>query len=460
MPSASSKSSQVAQPNATADLLQEPMKNAVSVADKKLRNLEKRKLKLLETKKKADSGHELNDDQKKALELLHSVDYSLETVKDVQKSLASLELEHSKLVKKEQKRIKQEQKDQAENRNHETVLDTVEVQAILGELSEDVRPDFLSGSNGACKLSETDFENLDAIYELINPAASEDKDSKLSERVKIAGEHLMNLIESKSKPAVESVTYKDIYDILQKIKTSGYFDKDNSNGQSVEETEPVDDTTETVPEEQRPDEPVESTSPVEASPEDEFPPTEFTQAPTTLEAAPSVPVNGVDLPPEVQETPEDESIDFMGESEIATAPPLEPPSLNPVSPEFVPRNLQSNQEENTETSGDSNNWQQVDGGQNYQQNRGRGRGGRGFNRGRGRGGGGGHYRGGQRDGNYRGGSRGGRGGERGDRSGNYRGNRDGGNYRGGPRGGGRGRGPRGGGSGGGGFGQPQQQQQQ
>lgn len=470
MPSASSKSSQVAQTNEKVDLLQEPMKNAVSVADKKLRNLEKRKLKLLETKKKADQGHELNEDQKKALEMLISVDFSLETVKDVQKSLAGLELEHKKLLKKEEKRVKQEHKDQVESRSHQIVFNVVEVQAILGELSEEVRPDFLSGSNGACKLSESDFENLDAIYELINPAASEEKDKKLSERVKAAGEHLTNLVEGKNKPAVKNLTYKEINEILQKIKSCGYFDKDNSNGQSVETTSttpPAEEAPEE--EEEKPVEPVTTpaTTPAEdESPEEEFPSTEFQEAPSTLEAAPVVPVNGVDLPPEVQETPEDESIDFLGESEISTAT-QEAPSLNPVSPEFIPRKLQPNQEEGAWDNGggqDNNsgdNWQQVEGGQSHQQGSGnyRGRGGRGSRGGNyrggrgGRGGSGGNYRGGQRDGSYRGNRGGDRGGSRG---GSYRGgNREGGNYRGGQRDGGRGGGR---GRGRGSFGQPAQQQ--
>jgi len=52
MPSLSSKP-QAAQQNITVDLLQEPVKSSVSVADKKLRNLEKRRLKLVDLQKKS-----------------------------------------------------------------------------------------------------------------------------------------------------------------------------------------------------------------------------------------------------------------------------------------------------------------------------------------------------------------------------------------------------------------------
>ena len=46
MPSLSSKP-QAAQQNAPVDLLQDPVKSSVSVADKKLRNLEKRRVGIL-----------------------------------------------------------------------------------------------------------------------------------------------------------------------------------------------------------------------------------------------------------------------------------------------------------------------------------------------------------------------------------------------------------------------------
>jgi hypothetical protein len=142
------------------------------------------------------------------------------------------------------------------------VFDVVEVQAILGELSEEIRPDFLAGSNGACKLEETDLENLDSIYELINPAASEEKSQKLSERVNTAGQHLVSLVEGKTTPIEEGVTYKDINENLQKIKNCGYFDKDTINGDTVEEVPEQ----QPVEEEQKPDEAVIADSPEEKIP--------------------------------------------------------------------------------------------------------------------------------------------------------------------------------------------------
>lgn len=463
MPSASSKSSQP-QIQVSNDLMQEPLKNAVSVLDKKLRNLEKRKLKLLETRKKADIGCELNEDQKIAVQNLALVDNSVATVKELQKNLATLDQEYSKLVKKEQKRLKQEKKDQTETESIALAFKIVEVQGILGDLSDEVRPDFTEGINGACKLTEDELANLDAFYELVNPALVEGGEKKLSVRVKGAGEHLVNLVQGKDKPVVEDVTYKTLLDILNRIFESGYFDKEDVAVEKpvAEEEEPA---VEPISEEEAPEVaevPTTPETPEEPSPVTEFAQSEFTEPPTPEETpAP----NGVDLPPEVQQTPDSEKIDFLGESEISTATvDPNPPSLNPVSPEFVPRVMQqpsddlsgwdtgSNQRP-TEAPPSADGWQSVPDNQgNHQGGGSRGRGGRGRGmggRGRGRGGGG-DYRG-RQDGNYRGNYRGG---NRGD----YRGGRGGGDYRGGrggPRGG-RG-GPRGGGNRGG-FGKPQEHQ--
>jgi len=531
MPTASnSKPANSGPPINMPDLLQEPIKNMVCVLDKKLRNLEKRKLKLVETKKKAEDGSAvLNDDQKKALENITLVDNSLVTVKDIHKTLGTVEQEYVKLARKDQKRIKQEQKEIVEQKSKDTVVRTIQIQALLQELSDDVRPDFLSNTNGACQLSDNDLANLDSFYELIN-VNSETRKTNFSSRVAEVAMHIFNLIESKETVAFESVTYKELNGILTRIEESGYFNKSEEvpeeaspDEEEAEEDEPalVEQETEGceygepaneevadalgqeigddfVEEREEVELPVEL-SPPEDEPVSESLPTEDSSA-DELEIMEPTPIQlglingGVDLPPEVQQqqTPDNEKIEFMAESEISPAAIIEQQqSLNPVSPEFVPRNLQVPEDANgwtesapstpttpaattnnttespgwTETpSTTDNDWQNVE---NFQNNnsgyRGRGRGGGGGNRGGGgggfrgnrggRGGRGGGFRGGSQDGNYRegggyrggnrGGGRGGRGGE-GGRGGPRRG-RGGDSFRGGERGGG----GRGGGFGGG-----------
>jgi len=429
MPSASSKSSQPQTQVSASDLFQEPLKHAVSVMDKKLRNLEKRKLKLFETQKKKELGSELNEDQKKALESLAIVDSSLSLVKELHKNIVTLDQDYGRLVRKEQKRVKQEKKDQLEDSQQNLAFKMVEVQGVLGDLTEEVRPDFVEGAKGACKLTEKELDNLDVLYELINPAAVEGEKKKLSDRVKSAGQHLINLVQAKDTICLEDQTYKALFEIIQRVLISGYFDKDSTDTAT---TEVIAEDENCPVEEEAPE------SPEEGSPSEEFPPIELESIPPPVVEA--EPINGVDLPPEVQQTPDDEKINFLGESEISvvTTDPNQP-SLNPVSPEFVPRNLQQSDDPNqdaawTESStSESGGWHSVPDSNQSGGFRGRGgRGGRGFG-GRGGRGGRGGFRGGRQEGNFRGDYRGGRGGRGGNRG-----------QRGGPRGGGNRGGSRGG----------------
>lgn len=131
-----------------------------------------------------------------------------------------------------------------ETGKHQSINDVIDYQAILGEMSEDVRPDFLAGSNGACQLTESELESLDSIYECINPASGDDEEkTKLSERARVASQNLISLVEGKSSPIVEGgVTFKEVRDTLQKIKASGYFDKESASeevvSKEVEEQKP------------------------------------------------------------------------------------------------------------------------------------------------------------------------------------------------------------------------------
>ena len=455
MPSVSSKSSQSnPQVGNSSDLLQDPLKHAVSVMEKKLRNLEKRKIKLLETKKKADEGNELNEDQKKALENLKVVENSLELVKELSKNMAYLDAEYTKLLKRDQKRTKATEATQGDLNGKQLLHQVVEVQAILSDLSEDVRPDFLAGVNSACLLTKNDFDNLDLLFNLVSPNDEElSKVNKLSVRVKEATEHLLKVVEGKDQPALENgTTYKDLRALILKIKSCGYFDKDKENGVNKNVNHIVHETPSAEPETLH-----------DGLAENEE---EINEVATRFdEQLPAL--DGVDLPPEVQRTPNEETYNFLSESEISVHGDGQQASLNPVSPEFVPRNFHLPSDEAYENGVADNSdagweqapaqepgWQSVPENQNFHSSggfrgnrgsRGDHRGGRGFGGrgGRGNRGGnngaatGGNFRGGIKQDGHRGGSRGGRGGEfRGGNRGGFRGGNRGGS-RGGNRGGSR-----------------------
>ena len=112
--------------------------------------------------------------------------------------------QYAKLSKKEAKRLKQEQTTFGESKAFEAVTGVVEVQALLGNMTEEVRPDFLAGTNGACLLSEEELGKLDEIYAIVNPA--EELSGKLSEQVDKCSSNLKMLLDGKDKEAFEGAT--------------------------------------------------------------------------------------------------------------------------------------------------------------------------------------------------------------------------------------------------------------
>lgn len=321
-----------------AELLQDPLKGAVSVLDKKLRNLEKRKLKLLEYQKKMTQGTDLNEEQKKAASDLILVENSLKTVEDMRKNMASMEQEYNKQSKRESKRVKMEQERAMDTKVHSGVQSVVEIQALLGNLSEDVRPDFLAGENGACELSESELEKVDKLFELTN--ASEERTGKLSEQISVCTNHLLGVVNAAEGDLAEGITYLELNEILKKVSGSGYFEKEIVEpAQEVEETEeaaeadeegeadegeaPVEDAVEAISESAA------VVDDLNAEPEiaeekveeinfevDQEPIFEVEQ-PLTNGVAPTSAGGGIELPPEVEEKGDgEESIDFMGDSEV------------------------------------------------------------------------------------------------------------------------------------------------
>jgi len=333
MPSASTKSSQPPPQFNMADLLQDPLKAAVSVMEKKLRNLEKRKGKLTVYTEKAKQGGTLNEDQRKAAENLILVENNLDLVKELLKHMTQMEGEYAKLSKKEAKRVKQEQTVFGESKAHEAIVSVVEIQALLGNLTEEVRPDFLAGTNGACLLSEEELGKLDEVYAIVNPA--EELAGKLADQVDKCSSNLKMLVDGKDKEAFEGTTFLEVKGILEKVKESGYFDKDVA----VAEEE------EAAPEEEAPEEEEQAVDPVEGEEPEEVEAadapeaaeveadgevqveeeagveeaTEFEAVPDAEPEVSEAPLvnggSGVDLP-DVEGQGEEEAIDFLGDSEV------------------------------------------------------------------------------------------------------------------------------------------------
>ncbi|KXJ18115.1 Caprin-1 [Exaiptasia diaphana] len=226
-------------------------KTALLLVEKKVRNLEKRKMKLDGYKKMMDGGQELNEDQKKAIANLASVEMSLEMTKDLHKQFQQLHIETQKQLKKQarreqvasqaaqhnadvakvcqvlelqslmdnlsedvradflngtngavtQKQLKKQARreqvaSQAAQHNADVakVCQVLELQSLMDNLSEDVRADFLNGTNGAVTVKEEEFAHIDDFYKLITPDS--ESDINMQKQIKDASEHIINLLNS------------------------------------------------------------------------------------------------------------------------------------------------------------------------------------------------------------------------------------------------------------------------
>jgi caprin-1 len=225
MPSAASVKidKQINPENALTDSSQNltPLRQAITVIEHKIRNLEKRKSKLESYKDLQNAGKELNADQKTAVAKFNEVISTLDFARDLCKQFLGIAVASEKDAKKNAKK-EAAVKYQAElARLREILL----VQDALNQMgNETVRDDFLNGRNGAAQLSETDLKLLDDLYPAVTPKHEAGNATAFMNEVQAAAEHLLAAVDGKPKE-VFGGTYSQIKETLGKIHESGYFDQ-------------------------------------------------------------------------------------------------------------------------------------------------------------------------------------------------------------------------------------------
>ena len=146
------------------------IKQVLVIVEKKLRNLEKRQIKLDGYRQKNAGVEELNADQKEAINRYDGVVQSLELARELQKQFAGITVESEKVVRKQMKREKVAHQ-MSECRR---VRELLQLQNLLDGLgSETGRSDFMSGSNGTVVMKEEELDKLDELYQLISPTREE-----------------------------------------------------------------------------------------------------------------------------------------------------------------------------------------------------------------------------------------------------------------------------------------------
>ncbi|GIY97188.1 caprin-1 [Caerostris extrusa] len=183
-------------------------KQALHLIEKRIRNLDKRKIKL---------DNYRNDI---AVSKYDSVISVLDFAAELSKSLNTLIADTNRQQKKQAK------KEQIERQQHEIqrLQEGFVYHHILSSFqNEDVRIDFLNGANGAVQLTSEQLSQLDQLHKLM---ATEVPNAQVDyiNHFHVLAENLIFLVEGKNKE-IAGTTYKALRDLLHSIKESGYFSR-------------------------------------------------------------------------------------------------------------------------------------------------------------------------------------------------------------------------------------------
>ncbi|XP_006874809.1 PREDICTED: caprin-2 isoform X2 [Chrysochloris asiatica] len=184
----------------------------------KIRNIEKKKLKLEDYKDRLKNGERLNPDQLEAVEKYEEILHNLEFAKELQKTFSGLSQELLKAQKKAQRREHMLKLD-AEKKKLQTVL---QVQYILQNLiQEHVQKDFKEGLHGALYLPSQELDYLIKFSKLTCPDRNESM--SVEDQMEQSSLYFWDLLEGSEK-AVVGTTYKHVKALLSKLMNSGYFE--------------------------------------------------------------------------------------------------------------------------------------------------------------------------------------------------------------------------------------------
>ncbi|XP_057341647.1 caprin homolog isoform X2 [Microplitis mediator] len=217
MPSANPKLEKQASTEAT-----DPIRQAITVIEHKIRNLEKRKGKLESYKDLQKNGKELNHDQKTAVAKYDEVLQTLEITRELYKQIVGISNDFAKQQKKQARKEALERMQQDTAKVREVLL----IQDVLINIGgEVVREDFLAGANGAAKLTQDDLKYLDDFYnEVTMKRQPESGEPAFAQQLQKAAEHYMGILEGKQREVV-GTTYSRLKEIITSVNSCGYFDQ-------------------------------------------------------------------------------------------------------------------------------------------------------------------------------------------------------------------------------------------
>ncbi|XP_056132056.1 caprin-2 isoform X2 [Lampris incognitus] len=183
----------------------------------KVRNLEKKKLKLEDYMKRLKEGETLNKDQMEAVDKYQEVLHNITFARELHKTLDGLTQNLLRAQKRVAKRDQME-KMEAERRRLGTVL---QIQHLLHSLEQEhIRKDLLAGHNSAPHVPAQQLQNLIQLAALVG--VKRDNRLSLEEQMEKSAVVYLDLLEGKDKPVAGS-TFKLLKEELARLLDCEYF---------------------------------------------------------------------------------------------------------------------------------------------------------------------------------------------------------------------------------------------
>ncbi|XP_026065566.1 caprin-2-like isoform X2 [Carassius auratus] len=184
----------------------------------KIRNIEKKKLKLESYSERIKKGDKLNPDQLEAVGKYDEVIHNLTFAKELQKTIGALTQD---LLKAQRKAARQEKLMRIEEERKRLSL-ILQVQYVLHSLQrEDVRRNFCNTRQHSCYLSTQDIESLLDLASLLG--CKRNHRMSLEDQMEQAAIVYGELLEGDESPVAGS-TYKHMKEKLLRLVDCGFFD--------------------------------------------------------------------------------------------------------------------------------------------------------------------------------------------------------------------------------------------
>lgn len=222
------------------------MSQVLQIVEKKIRNLEKRKVKLDGYRDDKDKGKALDQDQKAAVAKYGEVLGNLEFAKELTTLFKTMALDEEKAKKKQLKKENQE-RHIAEIKK---VASTLEIKELVGLISTPkVYTGLSNGEHGLPHLTQEQIDSLEEFGRLITLRRSDYVNKNEYEKSLLTSATHISLVISGDGKQFGKTTYKELYNTLEKIRDSKYFEQKTpiEDSTSFEGSKALSDVSEPVP---------------------------------------------------------------------------------------------------------------------------------------------------------------------------------------------------------------------